>query len=301
MHPVKRSERYVRRAGPLDSCDLIRLAAELMARAGYRSARRLPLYSATGTRGGRDVRRLAGSQPQRLSERVRAVPPSGIRKFFDVIATMPDVISLGVGEPDFTTPTADRRRGRPLAALRPDALHQQLRHARAAPRAGDHLDRLYGLALRPRDARSASPSARPRRSRRRWRPSSTRATRSSSTSRRTWRTCRRSCSTAARPCSCRPAPSAASRSIRPRLRRRSRRARKVLFLGYPCNPTGAVLDAETLRRARRHRQRATTCWWSATRSTTGSSTATTATRPQRAPRDARAHDPAWAGSRRRTR
>src|SRR5262245_6858977 len=41
---------------------------------------------------------------QRLSERVRAVPPSGIRKFFDVIATMPDVISLGVGEPDFTTP-----------------------------------------------------------------------------------------------------------------------------------------------------------------------------------------------------
>ena len=39
-----------------------------------------------------------------LSERVRAVPPSGIRKFFDVIATMPDVISLGVGEPDFDTP-----------------------------------------------------------------------------------------------------------------------------------------------------------------------------------------------------
>ncbi|MFI5255009.1 MAG: hypothetical protein ACHQ15_06095, partial [Candidatus Limnocylindrales bacterium] len=40
----------------------------------------------------------------RLSQRVNAVPPSGIRKFFDVIATMPDVISLGVGEPDFTTP-----------------------------------------------------------------------------------------------------------------------------------------------------------------------------------------------------
>ena len=41
---------------------------------------------------------------QRLSARVRAVPASGIRRFFDVIATMPDVISLGVGEPDFTTP-----------------------------------------------------------------------------------------------------------------------------------------------------------------------------------------------------
>ena len=32
------------------------------------------------------------------------VPPSGIRKFFDVSRPMPDVISLGVGEPDFTTP-----------------------------------------------------------------------------------------------------------------------------------------------------------------------------------------------------
>ena len=33
-----------------------------------------------------------------------AVPKSGIRKFFDVAATMPDAISLGVGEPDFVTP-----------------------------------------------------------------------------------------------------------------------------------------------------------------------------------------------------
>jgi aminotransferase len=39
-----------------------------------------------------------------LAARVRAVPPSGIRKFFDILATMDDVISLGVGEPDFDTP-----------------------------------------------------------------------------------------------------------------------------------------------------------------------------------------------------
>jgi len=39
-----------------------------------------------------------------LAERVRIVPPSGIRKFFDIVATMDDVISLGVGEPDFDTP-----------------------------------------------------------------------------------------------------------------------------------------------------------------------------------------------------
>src|SRR3954462_7093326 len=39
-----------------------------------------------------------------LSERVGSVPPSGIRRYFDIAATMDDVISLGIGEPDFVTP-----------------------------------------------------------------------------------------------------------------------------------------------------------------------------------------------------
>ena len=39
-----------------------------------------------------------------VSKRARAIPPSGIRKFFDIAQTMEDVISLGVGEPDFVTP-----------------------------------------------------------------------------------------------------------------------------------------------------------------------------------------------------
>ncbi len=39
-----------------------------------------------------------------INQRVAAVAPSGIRKFFDIVATMPDAISLGVGEPDFITP-----------------------------------------------------------------------------------------------------------------------------------------------------------------------------------------------------
>ena len=39
-----------------------------------------------------------------LCERVRKVPPSGIRRLFDIVSEMKDVISLGVGEPDFTTP-----------------------------------------------------------------------------------------------------------------------------------------------------------------------------------------------------
>ena len=46
-----------------------------------------------------------------LSERVQSVKPSGIRKFFDLASTMDDVISLGVGEPDFETPWQVRRAG----------------------------------------------------------------------------------------------------------------------------------------------------------------------------------------------
>src|SRR6056297_1739476 len=41
---------------------------------------------------------------QRLSKRVRETPPSGIRRFFDIAANMDDVISLGIGEPDFVSP-----------------------------------------------------------------------------------------------------------------------------------------------------------------------------------------------------
>ncbi|MDD4860247.1 MAG: aminotransferase class I/II-fold pyridoxal phosphate-dependent enzyme [Dehalococcoidales bacterium] len=43
-------------------------------------------------------------QQKVLSDRVNRLAPSGIRKFFDLIASMEGVISLGVGEPDFTTP-----------------------------------------------------------------------------------------------------------------------------------------------------------------------------------------------------
>ncbi len=39
-----------------------------------------------------------------LSKKVQQVKPSGIRKFFDLASELEDVISLGVGEPDFNTP-----------------------------------------------------------------------------------------------------------------------------------------------------------------------------------------------------
>jgi aminotransferase len=85
-----------------------------------------------------------------LSERVRNVPPSGIRKFFDILATMTDVISLGVGEPDFDTPRAIIEAG--VESLREGRTHYtsnygtfELRKALAA-----HLERLYGVAYDPR-------------------------------------------------------------------------------------------------------------------------------------------------------
>lgn len=44
----------------------------------------------------------------RISPIVKSVPPSGIRRFFDIASEMEDVISLGVGEPDFVTPWSIR-------------------------------------------------------------------------------------------------------------------------------------------------------------------------------------------------
>ena len=84
-----------------------------------------------------------------LAERVRAVPPSGIRRFFDILATMDDVISLGVGEPDFDTPERIVAAG--VRSLRNGRTHYtsnygtaQLRLALAA-----HLELRYGVSYDP--------------------------------------------------------------------------------------------------------------------------------------------------------
>jgi len=46
----------------------------------------------------------SASLRDRLNVTVRDIPRSGIRDFFDIVSTMKDVISLGIGEPDFDTP-----------------------------------------------------------------------------------------------------------------------------------------------------------------------------------------------------
>lgn len=84
----------------------------------------------------------------RISRRVNAVPPSGIRRFFDIAATMPDVISLGVGEPDFITPSDIRAAGQrsvdQTTAYTSNSGLIELRVALAA-----HLSRLYGADYDP--------------------------------------------------------------------------------------------------------------------------------------------------------
>jgi aminotransferase len=84
-----------------------------------------------------------------LAQRVRAVPPSGIRRFFDILATMDDVISLGVGEPDFDTPREIVEAG--VESLREGRTHYtsnfgtiELRRALS-----EHIDRLYGVHYAP--------------------------------------------------------------------------------------------------------------------------------------------------------
>jgi len=84
-----------------------------------------------------------------LSAKVRAVPPSGIRRFFDIIATMKDVISLGVGEPDFVTPSQIIQAGvQSLTAGRTaytsNSGLKELREQLAL-----HLKQLYGVEYDP--------------------------------------------------------------------------------------------------------------------------------------------------------
>ena len=80
-----------------------------------------------------------------VSQRVQSVPPSGIRRFFDIAATMKNVISLGIGEPDFVTPAPILQAGlaslqRGETAYTSNSGTYELRAALAA-----HLKALYGL------------------------------------------------------------------------------------------------------------------------------------------------------------
>jgi aminotransferase len=89
------------------------------------------------------------SEVQRLSKRVAGLKPSGIRKFFDIAATMKDVISLGIGEPDFTTPKPILDAG--IRSLQNGETHYTSNHGRLELRQGiaDNLKKLYGVSYDP--------------------------------------------------------------------------------------------------------------------------------------------------------
>lgn len=84
-----------------------------------------------------------------VAKRVTEVPPSGIRKFFDIAATMDDVISLGIGEPDFITPRPILEGG--IASLQGGETHYtsnsgilELRESLSS-----HLEKMYGVRYDP--------------------------------------------------------------------------------------------------------------------------------------------------------
>jgi len=84
-----------------------------------------------------------------LARRIAGLKPSGIRRFFDIAATMKDVISLGIGEPDFITPKPILEAG--IRSLQNGETHYtsnsgklELRQAIA-----DNLLRLYGVKYDP--------------------------------------------------------------------------------------------------------------------------------------------------------
>ncbi|MGW8250161.1 MAG: aminotransferase class I/II-fold pyridoxal phosphate-dependent enzyme, partial [Anaerolineales bacterium] len=84
-----------------------------------------------------------------LAARVAGLKPSGIRKFFDIVATMQDVISLGIGEPDFDTPDPILQAG--VRSLQNGATHYtsnagqfELRQALV-----DNLQAQYGVSYDP--------------------------------------------------------------------------------------------------------------------------------------------------------
>lgn len=84
-----------------------------------------------------------------LSQRAVDLKPSGIRKFFDIVATMKDVISLGIGEPDFTTPRPILEAG--IRSLQSGETHYTSNAGILEVRdaISEHINRLYGVQYDP--------------------------------------------------------------------------------------------------------------------------------------------------------
>lgn len=91
----------------------------------------------------------ANVQKSYLSKRAAELKPSGIRKFFDIAATMKDVISLGIGEPDFTTPQPILQAG--MRSLEQGETHYTSNSGKMELRQGiaDNLFKRYNVKYDP--------------------------------------------------------------------------------------------------------------------------------------------------------
>src|SRR5512134_3417166 len=84
-----------------------------------------------------------------VSQSVQNLRPSGIRRYFDIAATMDDVVTLGIGEPNFVTPEHIMQKGidsllRGQTAYTSNSGTIELRQAIAC-----YIERLYGLKYDP--------------------------------------------------------------------------------------------------------------------------------------------------------
>jgi len=86
-----------------------------------------------------------------LSQRVTELKPSGIRKFFDIAATMKEVISLGIGEPDFDSPKPIIQAG--IRSLNDNQTHYTANKGILPLRRAinEHLQKLYGVGYDPEE------------------------------------------------------------------------------------------------------------------------------------------------------
>lgn len=92
-----------------------------------------------------------GDPARFVARRMQAVPPSGIRKFFDLLSTIDDVISLGVGEPDYVTPAPIRLAA--MQSIERGETHYTSNYGlpELREKLSAHIERLYGVRYDPKD------------------------------------------------------------------------------------------------------------------------------------------------------
>lgn len=92
---------------------------------------------------------LAGCMRSFVSQSVKNLRPSGIRRYFDIAATMDDVVTLGIGEPDFATPTHIAAKGIECVQTGQTAYTSNSGTVELRRAVSQYIERLYGLHYHP--------------------------------------------------------------------------------------------------------------------------------------------------------